>query len=47
MQEADDGGRRLLRTRSERPRDRRTADQCDELAPLHVSPIKGHVLCKA
>src|ERR1700730_16517218 len=25
----------LLRTRRERPRDRRTADKCDELAPPH------------
>jgi hypothetical protein len=26
----------LLRTRRERPRSRRTAEKCDELAPLHV-----------
>ena len=29
---------RLLRTRRERPRDRRAADQRDELAPFHACP---------
>jgi hypothetical protein len=29
----------LLRARRERPRDRRAAEQCDELSPLHVSAL--------
>ena len=33
--EADDRHRRLLRTRRERPRRRRAAEQRDELAPSH------------
>jgi hypothetical protein len=32
---------RAMRTRNERPRDRHIADQCDELAPLHVSPMRA------
>jgi len=31
----------LLRTRTERPRDRGTANECDEFAPLHALP-KGY-----
>src|SRR6516162_6691416 len=40
---------RLLRMRSHRPRDRRAAEKCDELAPLHKlvpepqQPITGNV----
>src|SRR5262249_56302520 len=33
---ADPGHRRLLRARRGRPRDRRTADERDEVAPLHL-----------
>jgi len=43
------GVRRLLRARRERPRRRRAAQECDEVAPSHVNlagrgtkPIKGH-----
>jgi hypothetical protein len=32
--------RRLLRTRRKRPCCRSTAEKCDELAPLHVSPVR-------
>jgi len=35
-EKSDDRHRRLLRARSKRPRDRRAAEQCDELAPSHV-----------
>ena len=35
IDEADDRHRRLLRARRERPCDRRTAEQSDEVAPLH------------
>ena len=31
----------LLRPRRERPRRHRAAKKCDELAPLHVSPIRA------
>jgi hypothetical protein len=34
---ADHRHRRLLRARRERPRDRRAADQRDEVAPFHCS----------
>ena len=33
--------RRLLRARSERPRYRHTAEKRDELASLHVSPLRA------
>ena len=35
VNKADDRHRRLLRARGERPSSRRTAEQGDELAPLH------------
>src|SRR5262249_7131025 len=37
--------RRLLRTRSERPCCRSTAEKCDELASLHVPSARDHALC--
>jgi hypothetical protein len=44
MQEADHGDRRLLGTRNERPRSRRTTNQSNELAPPHARPptLEGH-----
>jgi len=41
-EEPDHRNRRLLRARAERPRDRRAAEQPDELAPLQM--IEPHVL---
>jgi hypothetical protein len=40
-EESDNRRRRLLRPRRARP-DRRTTDQCDELAPPHGAYPKGH-----
>src|SRR5262249_19720113 len=39
VDESDDWNRRLLRARRERPRRRRAAKHCNELAPLH---LRGH-----
>jgi hypothetical protein len=47
MQEADHGDRRLLRARHERPSYRRTADKRDELAPLHVRPVRITPQCQS
>jgi hypothetical protein len=36
--------RRLLRARRERPRCRRAAEQCDELAASHIAPLPWHAV---
>src|SRR5262249_28515993 len=48
VDEADDRHRRLLRARRERPGGRRTAEQCDELAPLHsiTSSARNSIACE-
>ena len=40
VEKPDHRHRRLLRTRRKRPCCRSTAEKCDELAPLHVSPVR-------